>query len=384
MNDNDQGERSSDPLTKDLPGLPIEFRNVRIDETGFHRTATRFRSEAHFTWEQVKAVRAGVFAVVVEGRREPDDRVRALARSWASKAKIKQAGDAWKEYRLRALEQRGTIRGSCDLPAPRYSCRVLVGYGLLFVFIGALSMYLWGMVRDELVPTGTGFRGAVAVEAAEMESVADDDDGPPPSAFRGVPMGSAWATESEADDDGLSFSTVLSLKEAVSAFQCIAGLSLVLMALVELRMMRRWNRWELSREGFAFWPDGKRQTLDFPQKISMGLWRFRHFRLGRERNTQIQAAAVAWPLFLALNERLGGSVRWRLAWDMTGAAIVSAALWALVIWETATRGRSGESVIGFLMAAVLTVVLFAAPVSIRGIHKRALAEGREMLKRLGW
>ena len=28
-------------LTKDLPGLPIEFRNLRIDETGFHRAATR-------------------------------------------------------------------------------------------------------------------------------------------------------------------------------------------------------------------------------------------------------------------------------------------------------------------------------------------------------
>jgi len=38
------GENAADnPLTKDLPGLPIEFRNVRIDEAGFHRAATRLR-----------------------------------------------------------------------------------------------------------------------------------------------------------------------------------------------------------------------------------------------------------------------------------------------------------------------------------------------------
>ena len=49
MPESDNQPPGPGPLTTDLPGLPIEFRNVRIDETGFHRAATRFRPEAHFT-----------------------------------------------------------------------------------------------------------------------------------------------------------------------------------------------------------------------------------------------------------------------------------------------------------------------------------------------
>ena len=116
----------------------------------------------------------------------------------------------------------------------------------------------------------------------------------------------------------------------------------------------------------------------------MGLWRYAHLRVGRERNMQVQLAAVAWPVFLALNERLAEGVRWRLAWDMTVAFVVSGIVWALCIWGVATGDSPGSLAIGFLMAPVLTVVSFAAPISMRRMHNRTMAEGREMLKRLGW
>ncbi len=201
-------------------------------------------------------------------------------------------------------------------------------------------------------------------------------------------MGSAWATESEADDDGLSPSATVLAWKAVYGFQYTVGLGLVLMALMQSRAMRRWSRWEFIKEGFAFGPDGKRQTLGPPQKITMGLWRFTHLRVGRERNMPVQAASVAWLLFLALNEHLGGSARWRLAWDLTVAFAASAAFWALVIWDPTNGGSPGELTLGFLVAPFLTFVLFAMPILLRREQKRcfaeAIAEGREMLKRLGW
>ena len=357
---------TDNPLSKDLPGLPIEFRNVRIDETGFHRAATRFRPEAHFAWEQVTAIRPGLISVTVEGSREPEDRIRTLARVWTSRAQIRRAAEAWKEYRLRVLERDGVLKGTSDCPGFRWAYWAMLVLSLFFAATAMTTRILFvrAMRRFDQIPRVLQHSDDPTIhEIADMarEVVAEHFE----EMFFGRPHPFLeWG--------------------APVMFLAFAVLSLVL-AVAMRRRARRWKRWEFSSEGFAFWPEGQRQTLGASERVRMALWRFRGLRIGRDGNELLVHIPVAWPVFLALNERSGRRPRWSLAWDFTGAALVAVVMVAAFFLEIRFEGSEGADLwLKIPRSLALVSVFFWLPLWMHSKTKRALAEGREMLKRLGW
>ena len=339
-----------DPLTKDLPGLPIEFRNVRIDETGFHRKATRFRPEAHFAWEQVTAVRVSPFSLLVEY--QADDRVRSVFHlRWTSRD-FKPVRGAWKEYRLRALESRGTIQGAADCPVVHWLTWLLpmLGTAMLWLGLGAASDVI------------------------------------------------AWYSFFRFSQDPVE--RVLNILQLVVTLLAFAvGIWAVVKPIEMRRAMRRWRIWQFSKEGFVYWLRGRPCHVPPPKAVRtwfVGLGD-EAIRVGGEM-VLLGDGAVAYPVFLALNERAGRRARTRMVPLCIVVALLNLAAWyalaAVVAVFVAVKREipidlpvkidlslEPELVI---YPCIITVISVGVCILVGRKTARVLTEGREMLKRLGW
>ncbi len=363
----DGNSAADNTLTKDLPGLPIEFRNLRIDETGFrppgrrlgvaakrqHPRAIHFRPEAHFAWEQVTAVRPGLLSVSIEGFREPGDRVRTLVRAWTwgPRARLKRATEAWKEYQLRTLERDGVLRGTTDSPLDRIACRVLLGAGILIMAVVLCVLVIrryHAPVWEQ--PHGWGLRTMTAREDAQFESLRR---------------------------------TYLTAPILVAAQGTLA----LAMAFLVRRMTRNWRRWKFSRTGFVFSRGVEGERCAPSEQVRMGFCLDLGLAIGQSRvNRILRREPVAWPVFRALNEASGKRIRFRTIVDLALMLGWFGWIWGLMFWAAQPVLRWEPAYVYSLVAVGLLMLTTAVvvPLSLPCLAKRTLAAGREMLRRLGW
>ncbi len=345
-----------DSLAHDLPGLPITLGDLTVDESGFHREARGRRPARHAAWSDVTAVRPGMFALVVEGRRQPGAAVRDLFRVWARTRNVRRGVDAWKEYRLRALERGRVLHGSAATPFMRRLAWLFLLGSLEMVFCAGSMLWIAPRFVDSAV-----------VDPALGSRVAESR----PEA-RWVPLVT-----------GAALGVIVAVTVSVSAS-----------AILWRRAMRRWSRWEFSRDGLAFHARGERRVVAPSEQIGSGL--LPGVRIGKERvmlgeGFLMVAAPVVWPLFLALNERAGR--RMRLGPVVIGVlfAVLAGLTWpvAWYAWRDLLLSEQTHvspflAVWGALLAVGCTVAIVALPWWLRRKHARLLAEGRALLERLGW
>lgn len=345
-----------DSLAHDLPGLPITLGDLTIDESGFHREARGRRPARHAAWSDLTAVRPGLFALVVEGRRGPGAAVRDLFRVWARTRNVRRGVEVWKEYRLRVLERGGVLHGSA---ATAFMRRVA-----WFFLLGSLAMVFCAGSMLWLAPRFVDDAAADPV----LRSMAEDWH-----------LGVAWF----ALMTWAALGVVVAVTAYVSAF-----------AISWWRTMRRWSRWEFSRDGLAFRARGERRLVAPSEQIGSGL--LPGVRIGKQRAMLCEgflfvAAPVVWPLFLALNERAGRRMRLGLVAFAVLFAVCAALTWpvAWYAWRDLLLSEQAHvspflAVWGALLAVGCTVAIVALPWWVRRTHARLLAEGRAPLERLGW
>jgi len=333
----DQHEHQVDELAKGLVGLPIRLWGWRIDAAGFHRKAGLIRRSRDVPWNEVTSVYGEGISVVVEGRRagKPPGRLLELCGSAAPRQAVICA---WREYADRLMERDGCLRGAWCLPLLRWHL-VLVFWGVMLLgqaLFLALSppgpIELWGRSNGRVVKT---------VKRPNMVRF--------------------WAAVMV---HGLGGTAVIGLA--------------VYRTRRTWRRGRRWSRWELRRDGLAFWPDGERHLLA-PKRGDVITP-----REARIAGEHVPLRQMAYPLVtqiaLAMGERSGARVQ-------RSASVTKLPLFLL--WASTFPGAKLLNGFGewqddvafsvFILGFVVVEVIIAAT-----IPQKMLFHGRAMLERLGW
>ena len=297
------------------------------------------------------AVRCGPAGLFVEGR--IGDRVKTLIAMTVTNRSAKQVRKAWKEYRFRSLEQPGTIEGSATSPRYGRFFRMAIAIGIVEVIVVLAALPV--------------FRSVLTTMLTEM-------------------MVYGWGSV-------FWITGVLGLLMCLLLTIVVAGVIWITFFCARcLRAMKHCGRWAFSRDGFAIWPGGKRRLFTLPLEMSAWLLHNGHYltpRIGGEL-VALGDGTVAWPVLLAFNEREGGRVRSRF-WVLALAEWLAVGfIWFVTVCvaclaQADESGAVRDQVIALVVkSAILTVCIPAFLYWVKKRDNRVLAEGREMLKRLGW
>ncbi len=325
-----------DELAKELPGLPLKLKRGRVDERGFD-LRTRRHGELQVPWSCVRGFLSfwhGSFAVQAQ---HPDESEIHPVPLSATRAQRRLIRTAWREYVLRRVERDGELAGSYSLfrPAGQYNGEIAVGVITVVFGVPALLIH------------------------------------PLPSEFSVVLVRLAGAA--------YVFAGVLGI---------IAGL---LMRSRTFVARLHWYRWKLTKDGLTFWPFARETRLELGPEdwIAPHAARLGRFTVPVENLTSREHAAA---LLLAMGERSGARTR-PLTWLQPSVLVVPMlALWWIVILVCAAvvidpyvfEDHVSPLYLVVAWAAAVVASAIAAHVVSRGRLRRALADGRAMLERLGW
>jgi len=333
----------ADELAKGLPGLPVETKRLRADERGVlvrpgFLKRWRGRSEELIPWSEIVGYRSAPSELLLERQRSDECEVH-LVRAWAGRSTRRAIAAAWREYVLRKIELDGCLRGTHFMIRPKLQYLTLLILGSLF-----LAQSIW-MIALPVIGT---------VVPAEMQKFL-------PIAGTGL---------------------------------LLLALAMILCGLREKRLtneaLLHWYHWEITREGIVHWPFTERTLLAATKEDSiMSGW-------GRISGATVPFAKftcrrVAERLVLARLDKAGAQ-RPFLGWLAASEAALTFVLFycaaiPVALAETTVlmlvQGVSEpQPVVAFPVASVLAIMVSRA--WSRRRTRRAIAEGRAMLERLGW
>ncbi|MHC4202401.1 MAG: hypothetical protein ACYSU0_20605 [Planctomycetota bacterium] len=326
----------TDELAKDLPGLPLKLKRGRVDERGFDIRTWR-HGDLLIPWSSVRGFRSFWHgSLAVEAQRPDESEVRRVSLS-ATRAQRGLIRAAWLEYVLRLIERDGELAGSYSLFRPTGQSLGAIGAGVVTAAFGLLML---------LLPIEATFATTILVRLVGLAYLV--------AGVCGVVAGAVVRSRAYA-------------------------------------VRLHWYRWRLTREGLTFWPYAEETRLEpGPEdRIAPYAARLGRFTVPLENLTFREHAAA---LLLAMGERAGARTR-PLTWLQPSVLIVP----TLVLWSMMIVTGAANWVLVRLYAdpadplfpmgaclAAVTVGAIAAHLVSRGRLRRALADGRAMLERLGW
>ncbi len=331
----------ADELAKGVVGAPIRCFRCVVDDEGLHARRSLFHGPIDLPWSDVTAVYAEGISLVVEGRHgegEPRPLFDICCSSGAKAAVLA----AWDEYAGRRLERDGLLAGAWSKVAASWHIACAI-YGVLLLVL-AIAVAC-------TPPTQKAFYSVNPIE------------------WNVIPV-----TRSRWIGFGI----------AVASFT-LGGVALV--ARTSWRWRRasgvgqRWSRWEVTREGIAFWPDGKRVVLApgpgdriTPQEALVG---------GELVPLLHMAFPLASRLVMALGERAGSRLhRSRSFWLVPGLLLCGPLVLGTVALSWHKQCRDWSNTVAPLIVLAMIVGI---EIAIRAARwRKYLFHGRAMLERLGW
>jgi hypothetical protein len=335
----------ADELAKDVVGAPIRCWRCVVDDDGLHARRGLLHGSIDIPWRDVTAVYAKGIAVVVEGKRGIGGPGPLFAIHGSSGARAAVLA-AWVEYSDRRLERDGRLDGAWSRPLRMKAISVAMLGVLLFFIAGFLAF------RAASVQPWPGFEHRGHGNYCHYKGRR-----PPP-----------------ATQIAMSWLAAMTLG--------VGGIALVAFGALRHRLVwlrgEDWSRWEVTRDGIAWWYRGKRMVLEPGPGDRIGP---EEAVIGGER---VPLRQMAWPLasrlVMAMGERAGTKLRRpRSAW------LVPALLFGAAIGLAGFLAEGGSYADEFIALGALPLVAPVVEMILAAKRrKKGLFHGRAMLERLGW